>query len=383
MKIFIYSFLLITVLLSACAGSKNYLERSDEDKALQDAIKKLNKTPGDADATAAVPLLYSNIKASRLSKINSLKNDRDLARWDKLIKEFEYLQNAYDAIINSPEAFKLVNPESFSSQLYETRQNAADDYYSNALVFLEKDGRENAKKAYNYFNKSNKLVPGFKDAQQKSNEAYDKAVVDVVINPVQDNSFFSNNNWGNYGYGNVNDYFQQSLVRELNGVNKERYPARFFTDWEAKRDHVLADWAVDMIIRNIDIPFPSNYQYNRNASNRIQIGTDTSGNPVYKTVTAILRVTRSSFTARADMDVNITDLASGKNISYRNFRDDYRWQQESATYSGDSRALSAQDWELVNNAGIFAQPRKDVILNELFRKIYPQVKNNILYAVDW
>ncbi len=383
MKILFYAFLLIAVMLSACASSKNYLERSDEDKALQDAIKKLNKTPGDTDATTAVPLLYSNIKASRLSKINSLKNDRDLARWDKLIKEYEYLQDAYDAIINSPAAFKLVNPESYSSQLYESRQSAAEDYYNNALAFLNKDGRENAKKAYTYFNKSNKLVPGFKDAQQKSNEAYDKAVVDVMINPVQDNSFFSNNNWGNYGYGNVNDYFQQTLVRELNAVNKDRYPARFFTDWEAKRDQLQPDWVIDMIIRNIDIPYPSNYQYNRNASNRIQIGTDTSGNPVYKTVTAILRITRSSFTARADMDVNITDLASGKNISYRNFRDDYRWQQESATYNGDSRALSAQDWELVNNAGIFAQPRKDVILNELFRKIYPQVKNNIMYAVDW
>ena len=383
MKILFYAYLLIAVMLSACASSKNYLERSDEDKALQDAIKKLNKTPGDTDATTAVPLLYSNIKASRLSKINSLKNDRDLARWDKLIKEYEYLQDAYDAIINSPAAFKLVNPESYSSQLYESRQSAAEDYYNNALAFLNKDGRENAKKAYTYFNKSNKLVPGFKDAQQKSNEAYDKAVVDVMINPVQDNSFFSNNNWGNYGYGNVNDYFQQTLVRELNAVNKDRYPARFFTDWEAKRDQLQPDWVIDMIIRNIDIPYPSNYQYNRNASNRIQIGTDTSGNPVYKTVTAILRITRSSFTARADMDVNITDLASGKNISYRNFRDDYRWQQESATYNGDSRALSAQDWELVNNAGIFAQPRKDVILNELFRKIYPQVKNNIMYAVDW
>ena len=280
MKILFYAYLLIAVMLSACASSKNYLERSDEDKALQDAIKKLNKTPGDTDATTAVPLLYSNIKASRLSKINSLKNDRDLARWDKLIKEYEYLQDAYDAIINSPAAFKLVNPESYSSQLYESRQSAAEDYYNNALAFLNKDGRENAKKAYTYFNKSNKLVPGFKDAQQKSNEAYDKAVVDVMINPVQDNSFFSNNNWGNYGYGNVNDYFQQTLVRELNAVNKDRYPARFFTDWEAKRDQLQPDWVIDMIIRNIDIPYPSNYQYNRNASNRIQIGTDTPGNPV-------------------------------------------------------------------------------------------------------
>jgi len=207
--------------------------------------------------------------------------------------------------------------------------------------------------------------------------------VDVIINPVQDNSFFSNNTWGNTGYNYVNDYFQQTLVRELNGINKERYPARFYSDWQANRENIQPDWIVDMKIRNIDIPYPSNYNYNRNASNQVQIGTDTSGNPVYKTVTALVRITRSSFTARADMEVNISDVTTGKNISYRNFREDYRWQQESATYSGDSRALSAQDWELINNAGFYGQPRKEDILNELFKKLYPQVKNNISYAVDW
>jgi len=45
--------------------------------------------------------------------------------------------------------------------------------------------------------------------------------------------------------------------------------------------------------------------------------------------------------------------------------------------------LSAQDWELINNAGFYGQPRKEDILNELFKKLYPQVKNNISYAVDW
>ena len=82
------------------------------------------------------------------------------------------------------------------------------------------------------------------------------------------------------------------------------------------------------------------------------------------------------------MDVNITDVVTGKNISFRNFREDYRWQEEKATYNGDSRALTAQDWDLINNSG-FGSPRKEQVLDELFKKIYPQVKNNISYAVDW
>lgn len=381
MKNFIY--ILFILAFTACAGSKNYLEREDEDKALSDAIKKLNKTPGDENATAAVPVLYSNIQARHLSKIKSLKNEKDPARWDKIIKEYGYLQDAYDAIVNSPAAFKLVNAESYNSQLYDSRLSAAEENYTNGTAYLEKSGRDNAKKAYQYFRKADKYAVGYKDAQAKSKEAYEKAVVDVVINPIQDNSYFFNSGWGNQGYNYSNEYFQQTLVRDLNGINKDRYPARFYSDWQARRDNVQPDWTIDLKIRNINIPYPSNSSYSRNASSRVQIGTDTSGKPVYKTVFATLHITRSSFTARADMDVNITDAATGKNISFRNFSDEYRWQEERATYNGDSRALSAQDWELVNNSGYRASPAKEEVLNELFRKIYPQIKNHITYAVDW
>lgn len=370
------------LLLSACASSKNYLERSDADKALLDAVKKLNKSATDEDATRALPLLYDGIKTNRLAKIKNLRADKDPARWDKIINEYEYLQDAYDAITNSPAAFKLVNAESFSSNIYEAKQAAAEEYYKIGWQFLDKGDRENAKKAYTYFKKSDKFVPDYKDAEIKAEDAYESSIVNVVINPIQDNSYFFNSGWGNSGYNFSNEYFQQTLVRDLSGINKNRYPARFYSDWQARRDNVQPDWIVDLKLRNIDIPYPSNYNYSRNSTAQVQIGTDTSGRPVYKTVSARLNITRSSFTARADMDVNITDVVTGKNISFRNFREDYRWQEERATYNGDSRALTSQDWELINNSG-FGSPRKEQVLDELFKKIYPQVKNNISYAVDW
>lgn len=374
-------FLLAALLIASCASNKNYLERSNSDKALQDAVKKLNKNSTDENATQALPILYNSIKASHLDKIKSYNNSTELSRWDKIINEYEYLQDAYDAIINSQPAFRLVTPESFSSNLLEAKQTAAEEYYVYANTFFDKPGRDNAKKAYSGFNKANKFIPGYKDAKTNMGQAYQNAIVNVVINPVQDNSFFFNSGWGNSGYNYSNEHFQQTLVREL-GSNADRYPAKFYTDWEARRDGIKPDWVVDLTLRNLDVPYPVTNYYTRNASAQVQSGTDTAGRPIYTTVYATLNITRQSFTARADMEVIIKDLAAGKNISYRTFRDDYRWEQEHGTYTGDGRALSARDWQLINGNN-YPAPRKEEVLQELYRKIYPQVKNEISYAVDW
>ena len=380
MKQLLYS-LMLFALLSSCKASKNYLERSDADKALQDAVKKINKDASDEKALEAIPLLYSKIKQNNLEKINSYQQSKDLSKWDKIIGSYQNLQDAYEAIVNSPAAFKLVTPQSFSTNLLEAKDTAASEYYDYAQTQLAKPGRDNARKAYNAFKKSDKFVGGFKDAKEKMNEALDIATVNVLINPVEDNSFFFNSGWGNYGYNYSNEYFQQTLVRELSSGSSTRYPAKFYTEWEARRDNIKPDWVVDLRLRNLDVPYPITYNYSRNASARVQVGTDTSGNAVYNTVYATLQITRMSFTARADMELNIKDLSTRKNITYRNFREEYAWQQEKATYSGDSRALSSRDWQLINNN--YITPRKEEVLNELYRKIYPQVLNNIRYAVEW
>ncbi len=379
MKQLIYIFCLI-VLAASCRSSKNYLERSDADKALQDAVKKLNKHANDENATQALPELYKSIQERHLNKITSLTNSKETSRWDKIISEYEDLQHAYDAIINSPAAFKLVTPQSFSSNLFEMKQAAASEYYDQADQLMLKSGRENAKKAYGYYKKADKYSPGFKNVKEKIVQAYENAIVNVVINPLTDNSFFFNSSWGNYGYNYSNEYFQQRLVREL-GNNNNRYPARFFTEWEARRENIQPDWVVDLNLRNMDIPYPITNSYTKNASARVQIGTDTAGRPVYNTVYATLNISRLSFTASADMELNIKEVKTKKNIRYRTFREDYRWQQERATYNGDSRALSAADWQLINNND--NAPRKEDVLNELYRKLYPSVLNNIRNAADW
>ena len=369
-------------LLASCKTSKDYLSKGDEDKTLFDIVKKLNKRSSDDDATKALPEVYARVQQKHLKKIASLKNSREISRWDKLIEEYNTLQNMYNAISNSGAAYGLVKAVNYQNDVYDVKQQAAEEYYQQAVTLLQSNYRDDAKKAYSYFKKADKWVPGFKDAKSKMDEAYQNAVVNVVINPVQDNSFFFNSGWGNTGYNYSNEYFQQTLIRELGGKYASRYPAKFYTDWEARRDNVQPHWVVDLTLRNMDIPRPVTNNYSRNANKQIEAGRDTSGKIIYKTVYATVNISRQSFTARGQMDVNITDVATRKNISYNTYSDDYRWEEEHATYSGDSRALSSNDWALINNSR-YNEPRREDVLNELYRKIYPQVKNRISYAVDW
>ena len=308
-------YILLVMLSLASCSKKNYLERSDADKALKDAVKKLNKNAGDESALQALPILYNNISRQHLEKINSYSASKELNRWDKIISEYQDLQDAYDVIINSPAAFRLITPVSYNTQLMEAREAGAAEYYDYAQTLLDKQGRDNAKKSYTAFKKADKLVPDYKDAKQKMQQAYENAIVNVVINPVEDNSFFFNSGWGNYGYNYSNEYFQQTLVRELSN-NNNRYAAKFYTEWEARRENIKPDWLVELRLRNLDVPYPSTYNYSRNSSAQVQTGTDTSGNPIYKTVYATLNISRMSFTARADMELNIKEVATRKNITY-------------------------------------------------------------------
>ncbi len=377
---YIFYALLCLFMFSACSSAKkNYLERSDTDKALFDAVKALKKNSNDTAAGNALPTLYSLSQQRHLRRIESLQGMQELNRWDKIIDEYESMQGMHNAIIDVDAAYRAVTPANYQPNIYTLKQQAAQDYYNEAESYLSLNGRDNAKKAYTHFKKADRFVPGFKDSKEKMDLAYQNAIVNVQVNPVQDNSYFFNSSWGNYGYNYSNEYFQQTLVRELR--NSNRYPARFYTDWEARRDNVQPDWVVDLTLRGMNIPSPQRYRYSRNTSRQIESGRDSSGKPIYQTVYATIHISRESLTARGEMEVLVNDVTTGKIITRNNFREEYSWMEEYATYSGDSRALSASDWNLVNNR--YNEPRKEDILNELYRKIYPQVKNRIIYAVDW
>ena len=123
-------------------------------------------------------------------------------------------------------------------------------------------------------------------------------------------------------------------------------------------------------------------QYSRNISRQIETSRDTSGKVQYQTVTATLHIIKKYFTASGDMELRISDVSTGRNISTNRYTDQFNWQEEYATYTGDSRALSSNDYALLNNNN-YQVPRREDILNQLSQRIYPQIKSRIASVANW
>ena len=154
------------------------------------------------------------------------------------------------------------------------------------------------------------------------------------------------------------------------------------TDWGARQDNLSPDLIIDLTLRYLDIPYPRTNNYTRRSSREIETGRDTSGHIIYKTVYATITVERKFFTARAEIELNITNAATRKTTVYNTYREEYSWQQEQGSYSGDSRALGADDWNMINTHN-FNEPRVEDVISELYRLLYPRVKSRISQAVEW
>jgi hypothetical protein len=379
----IYIYLsVVTFLFASCSAGKS-IPKTSEDKALFSVIKKLDKDPSNTELKNTLTNLYNEAAKSHLDKIEVYNTLTEPDRWIKMVKEYEALKELSEVISNSATAAKLINALPYTSELQMAKQNGAEAYYALGMSALATGDKQSARNAYYAFKKANEFVTGYKDVRQQINIAYETSVVKVVINPVRDNTFFYNSmGWNNYGNNFNNDYFQRSLVSDLGGSYNKSSPAQFYTDWEARRENIHPDWEVDLTWMYLNIPQPMSNQYSRNISRQIETSRDTSGKVHYQTVTATLYIVRKYFTASGDMEVRITDVNTGRNITTQRYNDQFNWQEEYATYRGDSRALSSNDYALLNNNN-YQIPRKEDILDQLSQRIYPQVKNRIATVVNW
>lgn len=381
MKRNLFSIIVFLFLLASCSSTRNSIANTQQDIALLTAIKKLDKSPSDTSLRNNLSSLYNNASKIHLDNINVYSTLMEPDKWNKIIKEYQALQHLSEVINSSSNATKLLEAPTYAADIEVAREKAAAEYYSMGMDYLSNNDKQSSRDAWYAFRQVQDFVPGYKDTKRQMDIAYQNSVLNVIVNPVTDNSYYYNNTGFNrYGNSFNNDYMQRNLVRDLGGDYTKNSFARFYTDWDGRRANIQPDVFVDLTWVNLDIPQPYSSHYSRNVSKQIAVGRDTSGHVSYQTVTGTLSITKRYFTAIGDLESRMTDAVTRNNISDRRYTAQFDWQQEYATYRGDSRALSGNELVLLNNNN-FQVPTKQDILNELYQRIYPQVKNGIYNAV--
>lgn len=336
-----------------------------EDKQVFDLVDRLKKTPNDEEAQRLLPDAYKTAlqKRENLTEekyYNVAGGDRHIA----LANEWKVMQQMYEAILSVPAAQKVLpHPWDPSLKIQQEYNHAADEYYEQGLTYLNYDTRPNAQKAYEYFSKANKAVPGYKDVRDLMAEALDKSYIKVIVNPVN----YYNNGYNFWGF--QNDWLQQQMVRDLNFRSYK--DIKFFNDWEARSQNITPDKVVDLNFTRIYISQLFNQTYTINRTKQVQTG-ETKTNPpkpIYINVTAAVYVTKRYMQSNATLQCRIYDVYSNRNSFYENFSNSYNWNIETATYRGDSRALTQEDLRMINNSFTNA-PGREEIADKLLRDSY-------------
>lgn len=365
----------VAVLIS-CGAAGGFTASSREDKDLFKAINAIEKS-NHPDARKDLPTLYQQSIQRHEDKIASYKTSTSPERWQKIVGELEALQKIYGALNTSRESGKLVTAQDYAAQLTDAKEKGAIEFYDAGVQYMQADTRQDARKAYEAFQAVNKLYPNYRNTSSLMSEAREKSILDVVINPISTRGYM-------YGNSYRSNNFQRELVRDLGGSwGNNLGGARFYTDWEARSQDVKPDWIVDLNWDNVFISPMSNRSYTRQLSKQIEIGRDTANKPVYKTVNATLYITQRSINARADMEYRVVDLDKNSNVEWSRIPAYYDVNIEEATYRGDSRALSDYDWALVNSTQSRRYFDESDVMDALYQKIYPQLRNRIDLVTRW
>jgi hypothetical protein len=367
----LFCFILVS-LLTACSSSNKTVTYA-ENRALSDALKKLNKRPDDPALKRDVIDLYNQAVNQHEQRISAYRSSVDMNRFDGMIAEYNTLQKINESVRTSS-VFRDVQTKNYLADIQEVKTEAAESYYQSGLRNLDYGTKRDARRAYDDFQRTKRYVGYYKDVDRMIRVAYEASVVNVLINPIQ-NSFpgmwNSNNNWN---YDPRIRYLHEQLARDLGGQSGSGQ-TRYFTEMDMRRLNIMPDVVVDINWSFMQSPPNVINRYTRQLSKTIEIGKDTANRPVYQTVRATLHITRYQNQSN-DIDYRIVDAVTNQTLDWNRIQTRNNSQIfETATYTGDSRALSDEDWRLVNNRGNSNQ--QDQMIREMYDDLLRELRNRI------
>ena len=362
------------IFLTSCGGL-NSLNTSAPDKTVYGTLSQIAKAPTDTALQSRFKDAYASAVIEHMNNIRSHQTGSMPDKWERVLREYSQLNQLVDKVQNNAVATRLVNIQNYDEAYANAKEKAVESLYDRASNYLNIDDRRSAMEAYNLLSKANELIPGYKDIGKLMQVANQRSILEIVINPVN----YYNNSYSYYGL--TNDFMQYQFVNDLRYQLGSSNNVRVFTDREAYQNKIYPDRVVDMQWNELYMPAPTQNTVTRQVSSEVITGKTSDGKPVYTTVYATLFITQRFIEARGSLSVKISDPKTNRILMYEDFPGGYTTREEYATYRGDSRALNAYDWAMINS-NRNGNPTRNSLFNEVMRQVYPQLINRIK-SVTW
>jgi tetratricopeptide (TPR) repeat protein len=370
MKSKLYSFILsLTILsLASCKTASKMYEKGNYDEAVELAAKKLQKDPSDQKLINIIQSSYRYAVNDHQSKIRAHSESTGELKWEWIYNDYAALQKMYEAIRKVPSVYNLIDPINYSSYLVTYGEKAGEIRYERGMAFMQRQDKQAYRNAYREFKMALGFKPGNREIADRMNEAYEFAVTNVVVLPMQQ--------YGGYVYSSyaiVGTNLDDQLLNNLKFGNSNEF-LKFYSSWDARSMNIRADMVVDMQMATVNLGRSHDYRTTRKVSKEVVIKERVirpdSIVKEYAWVHADITTTRRTMNSEAVLRVNVTD-ANGQWLWSENYNANHAWNTEFSTYTGDSRALSESDKALTAR-----RPEREPDDNDVMRCLLEDISRN-------
>jgi len=365
-KIYSFFFLLaLSTWIISCKSASKLYQKGNYDEAVEVAVKKLQKDPNDAKLRSLVQDAYRYAVNDHENRIHDYSENTNELKWEWIYNEYADLQRLYSAIVKSPVVFELVHPTNYSSYVITSAGRAGDIHYERGMEWMNRQDKKSFRNAYHEFQAAIRFKPDDITIQQMINESYDAALTRVIVMPADDYDY----TFSSYRYGFSN--FDDDVVRNLQ-YNSGNEFVKFFSSWDAQRMNIIPDEIVEMHFTHLNIGRVQDNYSTREVSKEVVI-KETVYKPdsvvkEYGRVKAKITTTKKTLYSEGNLNISIRDN-NGRWLWNDNIRGSNNWSMEFSSYTGDERALSDEDKNLVKSIHQSA-PREDEIIKCIKENIY-------------
>jgi hypothetical protein len=217
--------------------------------------------------------------------------------------------------------------------------------------------------------------PGDLAVQQKMDEAYQSAVINVVVLPLEETGYrFSAYN------GPELRNFDETLLRNLT-YNTSNLFVKYYSAREARSRNIRADQWIETRFSNMDMGRYHDAKSTRQVSKEVLV-KETVYRPdsvvkEYAKVTAQVTTIHRTMRSEGLLQVRVRDT-DGRWLWTDQFTGRHNWSTEFATYTGDARALDEADKLLVNRRAEHAPFEDEImrcIMNELDNTVFCRIRD--------
>jgi tetratricopeptide (TPR) repeat protein len=375
MKLKFYSLLFtgISLLAISCKTASKMYQKGNYDEAVELAAKKLQKDPDDPKLLNIIENAYRFAVDDHESRIRNYAQSNNELKWEWMYNEYISLQKMYDAIFKVPVVFDVIKPINYTSYIITYSEKAGSIRYDRGIAFMQHYDKQSYKNAYREFQAALRFKPGDRNATLKMNEAYEYAVTNVIILPMQQQGGYV---YSSYSIGGNN--LDDQLIRNLQ-YNSGNEFVRFYSAWDARGKNIRIDQQLELKITALNI---GQYydQHNRRKVTRDIVVKETVYKPdsiviEYAKVSADITTTKRVMQSVAALQITARDEWGNRSWS-DNISSAYNWSTEFTTYRGDERALSEIDKQLVNRRKDFPPGE-----NEIIHCLLEEISQNALYRI--